>query len=63
MAGATSGHVSLQNSEYVLFPVDRVYVRVHPDEERQAQGLFFLGAPRNELNLGTVGFCHGKRGG
>ena len=22
-----------------------------------------MGAPRNELNLGPVGFCHGKRGG
>jgi hypothetical protein len=25
--------------------------------------LFLFGTPRNELNLGPVGFCHGKRGG
>jgi hypothetical protein len=29
---------------------------------RLTSGCIFLGAPRNELNQGPVGFCHGKRG-
>src|ERR1700676_462785 len=30
---------------------------------RRGESGLFLGAARNELNLGPVGFCHGKRGG
>jgi hypothetical protein len=34
-----------------------------PREGFASSGRGAVGAARNELNLGPVGFCHGKRGG